>query len=44
LNLQFFAKKLDEAKIAVFNDPSEFLSILPKISKYSEKVKKNRKT
>ena len=37
---EIFAKKLDEAKIAVFNDPSEFLSILPKISKYSEKVKK----
>ena len=39
---EIFAKKLDEAKIAVFNDPYEFISILPKISKYSEKEKKRK--
>jgi len=39
---EIFATKLNEAKIAVFNDPSEFLSILPKISKYSERVKKKK--
>ncbi|MHA1527257.1 MAG: hypothetical protein ACTSQD_09505, partial [Promethearchaeota archaeon] len=39
---EIYVTKLNEAKIAVFNDPSEFLSILPKISKYSEKVKKRK--
>ena len=39
---EIFAKKLDESRIAVFNDPYEFISLLPKISKYSEKVKKRK--
>lgn len=37
---EIFAKKFDEIKVASFNDPHEFISLLPKISKYTEKVKK----
>ena len=39
---EIFAKKFDEIKIPYFNDPYEFISLLPKISKYSEKVKKRK--
>ncbi len=40
---EIFVKKLNEIKIPVFRGPLEFIPLLPKISEYSEKVKKNRK-
>ena len=39
---EIFVKKLNEIKIPVFRGPLEFIPLLPKISEYSEKVKKNR--
>jgi len=37
-----FAKEFAKIKVPMFRDPYEFISLLPKISKYSEEVKKRK--